>query len=153
MNDDSIATRIFADFYKKYREEGYEQRTILFNLLPQFVEEIATSWREDCSIGPVVSYELIDNSKPFFEVDTSDFKKTIVITENGKIYYVKRHSFKSGGYTWNGDDEYFENMGCKYLDPIYIDSIENISEITEQCDLTSEKMENIACEIVSTICQ
>lgn len=149
---ESIAERVFTDFYPKYKAEKYDIKTVLYNFLPAFVEEVADEWGEECEIDPVKSYDPIDKSKPFFEVDTYNGKR-IVVTEDGRIWSVKARTYETGGTTWNGDDEYYKEIATQYTEPELIDTLENIKELPEKTELTIELMEQIASELVSTICQ
>ena len=153
-NTDSIAESTFNRFYPQFAEdEQYDLGTILFNLLPSFFEELAEAWGEKCSLHPYRTSDKINDSKPLFEFFTDFNASTFyVMTCDGSLYTAKSKTYKSGGQTWNGDDEYFDNYKTDYIDVKPFAVIENMKDIKRD-NITAEKMEMLAAEIVSTICQ
>ena len=137
---------VFNKYYQEYVNKGASNQDIVFNFLPDFVEEIAEDWRIDiCCASADFS---LNEQNPLLRID---HKKSIIITESGDIHYVKIKSEKIGGTIWNGDDEYFEefllvaNLGDK------IGKSENIPELLTTGLITSDKLENTACEILDLI--
>lgn len=149
---ESIAESVFNKFYPVFTEDKETQAAILFNFLPEFFKEVAGEWGYNISLQPAESKEKIEGSSPLFSVQTDQYG-LVVIADNGNVYAVKKTSHLTNTVTWNGDDEYFNNVKTTYQNARIIFLAENISELTETTVLTAEKMENIASELVSFLCQ
>ena len=145
---ESIATSIFNKFYDTYKTEGYEGTVILFNLLPIYVEECSEDWGLDYSLRSYRSSDAIEGSKPLFELKDNNTNKIVAITENGSIYTFATKTYKSGGTTWNGDDEYYANYKTDYVS---IEKIDEASNFLDLSNLTDEKMKSVAFELVDIL--
>jgi len=150
--ENSIASDVFNKFYGEFKSEGYSVQHILANFLPDFIEDISESWGEELRLELTGNNNEILGSIPLFEIHLN-YKFFGVITENGVLLEAKKETKLTGGVTWNGDDEYFNEIGIEYTRCKKLDVIENLSELNDKTELTTELMENISCEIVSTVCQ
>ncbi len=135
----------FNRFFSEYVANGESKEAILFNFLTSFVSEVSDEWDSEVELSSYRSSSLIEESKPLFEVN----RGVLVITANGNVYKVKTKTKATGDQTWNGDDVYYNNIATTYFDCERLGQVIGFSCRIK--DLTSDKMENIACELVSIV--
>ncbi len=148
MNNEErgIAETVFNKFYAEYIEAGASNQEIIANFLPDYIEEVAELWGID--INCTVADFQLDNEKPLLRIL---FKKDIVVAESGEIYSVNVTAEKTGGVTWNGDDEYIDSMRLVANLKEKIGKSENIKELINSKRITSDDLESAACEILDII--
>ena len=137
----------FNEFYQQISDSDTEG-TPGFFFLPDFVKSVSKEWSiENCGIEHGGGQK-IEGSKVIFE--SRDIAKPKVVTKNGNVYRVVRTTKSTGSVTWNGDDEYFPNFETIYSNAELVDVAENIRDVDHEI-LTAEKMETMACELVSIL--
>jgi len=113
------------------------------------IEDIAESWGENIETGR--SFSLCDNGERAIMLVSGNNIKNGVLCESGNIYKIcKVTENKTGNITWNGDDEYFNEIEITYSVGSLVDTVESLKEIKS---VNSKAIEKIASEIISVVCQ
>lgn len=152
------AERIFNEMKKSgmLDKESVERSMIVSMFIPDFFEEIATDWGYEqyamSLSNPSSCEEIEDGSKPFFEAIESKYG-TAVITEDGRIFKVKRNTRKTGSVTWNGDDEYYDEIETSYGNAELVDEVYNLPALLSGGELNADTIEGAAAELVSALFQ
>lgn len=101
----------YAHYLNSLVKEGqWGKEELLYNTLEDFIEEVAvdhgysdTDFAVDENHGEIAGFE----PKSCITITLPNYQQ-IQLTESGEYIYVYRDVYKTGGITWNGDDEYYD---------------------------------------------
>jgi hypothetical protein len=148
-NYNSVSPRL-----KRMSYESGEELNLIDFYLKRFIEAVAEDWgHEIFGIYSACNCEtdIKDNIEPmlFF------YDKKILMTKDGKLYSAKEETFETGGKIWNPEqdgDEYMSEIGTRYINCKYIDTVESMKNIDHD-NITAEEMEKLACKTFIAIYQ
>ncbi len=146
-----LAKSLFNDFYDKFKADGTPSFEFLIkNFLPDFVEGVAEEWGYSVDVGMSCT-ATINGSTPILNFYDSTYQLFVLAT-NGNVYTAKIDHEYTGAIVWDGDERYSKEFREIYTDVSHFGEIENFKRLHDK-ELTAEKLEAIACELVSLICQ
>lgn len=166
MTDLDILHDVYRSSYDDFKSgQGYGASDFLKGNIREFTQGVLEEW---CGCSFLVSMgggEVVNSEHDILFVASAShnarvskgkvsyvpLKTRVALLSSGELVTFDQVTEKTGGTTWNGDDEYFETVSTKVTIKDTLAKSELFEENIKLTEISSEKIESVAVELSQLI--